>query len=105
MSRIRSPLYSSQKDRSAAYEGVQVASEVVGTEASPLGTTSASATLRVQKKHLNTSHNQHCMEKVGSTDYTVSPNGKPSFPGILEEVMDWSEARDFRALPEKVARA
>lgn len=45
------------------------------------------------------------MEKVSSIDYTVSPNEKTSFPGILEEVMDWPEARDFRALPEKVTRA
>ncbi|RMC14846.1 hypothetical protein DUI87_07022 [Hirundo rustica rustica] len=51
------------------------------------------------------SHKRHYMEKVGSIDYTVNPNGKPSFPGILEEVVDWPEARDFEALPEKVTLA
>ncbi|KAJ7413969.1 hypothetical protein BTVI_41909 [Pitangus sulphuratus] len=31
--------------------------------------------------------------------------GKPNFPGILEEIMDWPEGRDFGALPEKVIHA
>uniref|UniRef100_A0A8D0EPB9 RNase H type-1 domain-containing protein n=1 Tax=Strix occidentalis caurina TaxID=311401 RepID=A0A8D0EPB9_STROC len=31
--------------------------------------------------------------------------GKPNRPGILEEIMDWPEGRDFGALPEEVARA
>ena len=31
--------------------------------------------------------------------------GKPNHPGILEEIMDWPEGRDFGALPEEVARA
>lgn len=31
--------------------------------------------------------------------------GKPHFPGILEEVMDCPEARDFGALAEKVTHA
>ncbi|GAB0207580.1 hypothetical protein GRJ2_003223700 [Grus japonensis] len=31
--------------------------------------------------------------------------GKPNHPGILEEIVDWPEGRDFGALPEEVARA
>ncbi|GAB0209715.1 hypothetical protein GRJ2_003437200 [Grus japonensis] len=31
--------------------------------------------------------------------------GKPNHPGILEEIMDWPEGRDFGALPEEVACA
>ncbi|KAJ7413318.1 hypothetical protein BTVI_43791 [Pitangus sulphuratus] len=31
--------------------------------------------------------------------------GKPNFLGILEEIMDWPEGRDFEALPEEVTRA
>lgn len=27
--------------------------------------------------------------------------GKPYFLGILEEIMNWSEGRDFRTVPEK----
>ncbi|GAB0201689.1 hypothetical protein GRJ2_002634500 [Grus japonensis] len=30
---------------------------------------------------------------------------KPNHPGILEEIMDWPEGRDFGALPEEVAHA
>ncbi|KAK4810791.1 hypothetical protein QYF61_008763 [Mycteria americana] len=31
--------------------------------------------------------------------------GNPNHPGILEEIVDWPEGSDFRALPEEVARA
>ncbi|KAK4811370.1 hypothetical protein QYF61_027599 [Mycteria americana] len=31
--------------------------------------------------------------------------GNPNHPGILEEIMDWPEDRDFGALPEEVAHA
>lgn len=31
--------------------------------------------------------------------------GKTNCPGILEEIIDWSEGRDFGALPEKVTLA
>lgn len=47
---------------------------------SPLGTVIAHATLGVQRKQpLHTSRNQRYMESVGSTDYTMSPNGKIQF--------------------------
>ncbi|KAJ7412853.1 hypothetical protein WISP_94194 [Willisornis vidua] len=31
----------------------------------------------------------------------MSRNGKTQFPGILEEIMDWPDGRDFGELPEK----
>ena len=31
--------------------------------------------------------------------------GKPNRPGILAEIMDWTEDRDFGAFPEEVGRA
>lgn len=74
---------------------------------SPLGTVISHVTLGVQRKHpLNTSHDQCCTESGGSTDYTMSPNGKIQFTKNsgrdyrLEEIISakrlrfWSIARE-----------
>ncbi|KAK4817707.1 hypothetical protein QYF61_026397 [Mycteria americana] len=89
-----------EKEILAAYAGVRAASEVVGTEAlSPLGTATARATRGVQRKHsLYTSRTQRYMEQVARL-------GKPNHAGILEEIVDGPDGRDFGALPEEVARA
>ena len=42
---------------------------------------------------------------MGSVDHAAGSTGETQPPGILEEIMDWPEGRDFGALPEKVAHA
>lgn len=69
---------------------------------SPLGSVIAHAILGVQRKQSpSTSHDQCNMETGGSTDYTMSPDGKIQFTknsgrdyGLVKRLRFWSFARE-----------
>lgn len=42
---------------------------------------------------------------MGNVNYKTGSNGEANHPGILEEIMDWLEGRDFGVSSEEVARA
>ncbi|KAK4807063.1 hypothetical protein QYF61_018404 [Mycteria americana] len=94
-----------EKEILAAYEGVRATSEVVGTEAYLL------LAPRLPVLHWMFKGNIPSTHHVTSTTWSKwvalitqqARVGKPNCPGILEEIMDWPEGRDFGALPEEVA--
>ncbi|GAB0190200.1 hypothetical protein GRJ2_001485300 [Grus japonensis] len=96
-----------EKEILAAYEGIRAASEVVGTEASLLLAPRLPVLHWMFKGNIPSTH--HATSTTWSKWVALITQrarlGKPNHPGILEEIMDWPEGRDFGALPEEVAHA
>jgi len=86
-----------EKEILAAYEGVQAASEVVGTEAQLLLAPRLPVLGWMFKERDPSTH--HATDATWSK-WIVLMNqrarmGNPSHPGILEVIMDWPEGKDF----------
>ncbi|KAK4810497.1 hypothetical protein QYF61_004277 [Mycteria americana] len=122
-----------EKEILAAYERFQDTSEVVGTEAQLLlaprlpvlgwmfkgrvpSTHHATDIVAVKSRNQDsivgmTIKQVFFIAALGSTgdcSATSAPpglNGEPNCPGILEEIMDWPEDRNFGASPEEVTHA
>ncbi|GAB0210089.1 hypothetical protein GRJ2_003474700 [Grus japonensis] len=96
-----------EKEILAAYEGIRAASEVVGTEKSLLLAPRLPVLHWMFKGNIPSTHHATSATWSKWVALITQPSrlGKPNHPGILEEVMDWPEGRDFGALPEEVARA
>ncbi|XP_010568992.1 PREDICTED: uncharacterized protein LOC104833793 [Haliaeetus leucocephalus] len=96
-----------EKEILAAYEGVRAASEVVGTEAYLLLAPRLPVLHWMFKGNIPSTH--HATSATWSKWIALITQqarlGKSNRPGILEEIMDWPEGRDFGASPEEVARA
>ncbi|KAK4810718.1 LOW QUALITY PROTEIN: hypothetical protein QYF61_007692 [Mycteria americana] len=98
---------STEKEILAAYEGVRATSEVVGTETHLLLAPRLPMLHWMFKGNIPSAH--HATSATWSKWVALITQwarlGKPKRPGILEEIMEWPEGRDFGALPEEVARA
>lgn len=105
-SRIRSSLPSNTKRHINRLWGVWSASEVVGTEACLLLALWLPVLHWVFRGSIPSTH------QVTSATWNQwvalimqwVQMGKSNLPGILEEIMDWPESWDFRALPERWLR-
>ncbi|KAK4806932.1 LOW QUALITY PROTEIN: hypothetical protein QYF61_012653 [Mycteria americana] len=96
-----------EKEILAAYKGVRAASEIVGTEAQLLLALRLPVLHWIFKGRVPSTH--HATDTTWSKWVAFimqkAPMGNPNYPGILEEIMDWPEGRDFRASPEEVTHA
>ncbi|GAB0207771.1 hypothetical protein GRJ2_003242800 [Grus japonensis] len=92
-----------EKEILAAYEGIRAASEVVGTEASLLLAPRLPVLHWMFKGNIPSTHHKTSAtwSKWVALITQRARLGKPNHPGILEEIMDWPEGRDFGALPEE----
>uniref|UniRef100_A0A8B9VM15 ribonuclease H n=1 Tax=Anas zonorhyncha TaxID=75864 RepID=A0A8B9VM15_9AVES len=95
-----------EKEILTAYEGIRAASEVVGTEAQLLLAPRLPVLHWMFKEKIPTTH--HATDATWSKWVALITQrarmGKPNRPGILEEIMDWPEGRDFGAPTEEVTR-
>ena len=96
-----------EKEILAAYEGVRAASEVVGTETYLLLAPRLPVLHWMFKGNIPSTH--HATSATWSKWIALITQrarlGKSNRPGILEEIMEWPEGRDFGASPEEVTRA
>ncbi|KAK4817217.1 hypothetical protein QYF61_003741 [Mycteria americana] len=93
----------SEEEILAAYEGVQPALEVVGTEAQLLLAPRLPVLGWMFKGRVLSTH--HATDATWSKWVALITQrariGNPNCPGILEVIMDWPEGKDFRILPEE----
>lgn len=96
-----------EKEILTAYEGIRAASEVVGTEAQLLLAPRLPVLHWMFKGNIPTT--RHATDATWSKWVALITRrarmGKPNRPGILEEIMDWPEGRDFAVLTEEVTHA
>ncbi|GAB0207951.1 hypothetical protein GRJ2_003260800 [Grus japonensis] len=92
-----------EKEILAAYEGVQAASEVIGTEAQLLLAPRLPLLGWMFKGRVPSTH--HATDATWSKWVTLITQwariGSPSRPGILEVITDWPEGKDFGMSPEE----
>ncbi|KAK4828266.1 LOW QUALITY PROTEIN: hypothetical protein QYF61_024931 [Mycteria americana] len=92
-----------EKEILAAYEGVQAASEVVGTEAQLLLAPRLQVLGWMFKGRVPSTH--HATDAKWSKWIALITQrariGNPNHPGILEVIMDWPEGKDFGISPEE----
>ncbi|KAK4817261.1 hypothetical protein QYF61_005474 [Mycteria americana] len=93
----------SEEEILAAYEGVQAASEVVGTEAQLLLARRLPVLGWMFKGRVLSTH--HATDATWSKWVALITQRarirNPRCPGILEVIMDWPEGKDFRISPEE----
>ncbi|GAB0190417.1 hypothetical protein GRJ2_001507000 [Grus japonensis] len=97
-----------EKEILAAYEGVQAASEVIGTEAQLFLAPRLPVLGWMFKERAPSTH--HATDATWSKWVALITQrariGSPSRPGILEVITDWPEGEDFGMSPEEeVTRA
>ncbi|GAB0195073.1 hypothetical protein GRJ2_001972600 [Grus japonensis] len=92
-----------KKEILAAYEGVQAASPVVGTEAQLLLAPQLLVLGWMFKGKVPSTH--HATNATWSKWVALITQrariGNPNHPGILEVITDWPEGKDFRISPEE----
>ncbi|RMC02436.1 hypothetical protein DUI87_20828 [Hirundo rustica rustica] len=103
LQRVRSQLHSTEKEILAAYEGVQAASEVIGTEAQLLLAPRLPVLGWMFKGKVPSTH--HTTNATWSKWIALITQcariGNPNRPGIFEIITNWPEGENFGLTDEK----